>query len=801
MLPLLNPDPNILVDVQQTAFSHDMLGRWECSTWPEVSGNGGDPFDVVVIGAGMFGGYIADKIYRRGENIGLRVLVLEAGAFLLPTHVQNMPQLGLGSPDPNTFDPVTGNDKDPGTQNLVWGHPWHSSGRFPGLAYCIGGRSLFWGGWSPRLTDADLGPQPPAQPAWPADAVTYLLANYRAVEQEMGVWPTTDYISGTLYDKLRAQFESVIGAGNVIRGAGQPVLEDAFAAPLAVQGAAPESGLFPFDKYSSAYLLFDTIREDINRRWRNNINAWRRLMLLPRAQVVRLIMSGNRVTEIELLVNGQQQFLRQPLLSPDCTVVLANSTIESTRLALDSLPTPAIGTNRMGSNLMAHLRSDITAQIRRSAIPGLPATATDLEIAALIVRGATSDGHEYHFQVTASAGPTSDANLFTSVPDLDLLDALKSNQNPGWISITLRTIGQMIGQSAAQPGDVKKSWVNLAWQNDPKTGRPRAWVNLDPSAADLAAWGEMEQAAVTLLNNLVGAPANIQNININRNNIATTHHEAGTLWMGPPGQSVTDSFGKFHNLANTYVAGPALFPVIGSANPSLTATTLARRTADAIVAAHTLAPSPAFKPLFTGSRQGWQMAGGGDFQTLFGTILEARPRGPSDLGLLWYTREVFRNFVLKVDWLSFNPKTTAPNVPPSTDNGGVFFRFPALNASNPGNDWALASAQGYEIQIDDMGYNPAPGPGHLLDPLHQTGAVYALAPSSNIASKPPGQWNTFEIEARSTTIKVTLNGQVVTNYTIPANSTRPGEGHIGLQSHTGNVQYQNVLIRSLPDSA
>ena len=56
-----------------------MLSRWVCSTWPEVSNNGGDPFDVVVIGAGMFGGYIADKIYRRGENIGLRVLIVDAG--------------------------------------------------------------------------------------------------------------------------------------------------------------------------------------------------------------------------------------------------------------------------------------------------------------------------------------------------------------------------------------------------------------------------------------------------------------------------------------------------------------------------------------------------------------------------------------------------------------------------------------------------------------------------------------------------------------------------------------------------
>jgi hypothetical protein len=98
--------------------------------------------------------------------------------------------------------------------------------------------------------------------------------------------------------------------------------------------------------------------------------------------------------------------------------VLAAGTIESTRLALDSLPAPSMGARRMGSNLMGHLRSDITGQIRRSAIPGLPATLKELDMAALLVRGATTDGHRYHLQVTASAGATSDANLFTAVPDM-----------------------------------------------------------------------------------------------------------------------------------------------------------------------------------------------------------------------------------------------------------------------------------------------------------------------------------------------------------------------------------------------
>jgi Domain of Unknown Function (DUF1080) len=195
--------------------------------------------------------------------------------------------------------------------------------------------------------------------------------------------------------------------------------------------------------------------------------------------------------------------------------------------------------------------------------------------------------------------------------------------------------------------------------------------------------------------------------------------------------------------------------------------------------------------VFTGSHQGWQMSGGGDFLTIFGSILEAQPNG---LGVLWFTREVFRNFVLKVDWLSFNPTTNVPGG--RADNSGVLIRVPALNASDPTNDWKLASDKGYEIQIDDMGFDP--DTGQNFSALHQTGAVLGLAPSSTIASKPAGQWNTFEIRATKITIKVTLNGQLVTNYSIPAKTSRLPAGHIGLQCHTGNVQFKNLIIQSLP---
>src|SRR5436309_11842468 len=82
------------VPVQDTAFTYDVLGRYVCNDWLEIEAqiaDGGFPFDAVVVGAGMFGGYCAEKLYRHSASADLRILVLEGGAFLFPTHIQNLP--------------------------------------------------------------------------------------------------------------------------------------------------------------------------------------------------------------------------------------------------------------------------------------------------------------------------------------------------------------------------------------------------------------------------------------------------------------------------------------------------------------------------------------------------------------------------------------------------------------------------------------------------------------------------------------------------------------------------------------
>ena len=104
------------VPVQTTSFALDALACYVCSTWDEATANGGAPVDAVVVGAGMYGAYCATKIFRR--HPGKRVLLLDAGRFMVTEHIQNLARIGLNVAVP--IDPAN----DPGVaRELVWGLP------------------------------------------------------------------------------------------------------------------------------------------------------------------------------------------------------------------------------------------------------------------------------------------------------------------------------------------------------------------------------------------------------------------------------------------------------------------------------------------------------------------------------------------------------------------------------------------------------------------------------------------------------------------------------------------------------
>lgn len=176
----------------------------------------------------------------------------------------------------------------------------------------------------------------------------------------------------------------------------------------------------------------------------------------------------------------------------------------------------------------------------------------------------------------------------------------------------------------------------------------------------------------------------------------------------------------------------------------------------------------------------WRMAGRGGFRRVGPGVIES-DGGP---GLLWWPRDELESFLLMVDW-----RTVTPD-----DNSGVFLRVPSLGAADPERDWLPAVHEGYEVQIDERGVDPATNTTGSA--WHRTGAVYALAPARAVVARPPGCWNTFAIAARGPAVTVALNG-------VPASELREGRrrtrGYLALQAHHpgSRVAFRNLHVRRL----
>jgi hypothetical protein len=788
------------ITTENTSFTRDVLGRYVCNDFAEAAATDFRRFNIIIVGGGSFGASLAEQLFqldiRQKQH---RILVLEGGPLLLPEHLQNLPPMhaGLGAPVATTvaelrtqWQQQNPNQPVPALlppRNEVWGLAWHSRAvpsasdpkdkRYPGLAYCVGGRSLFWGGWSPELINSELTD-------WPAEVVSDLQGgDFADARRQLGTDVANDFIFGPLHDALRGRLAAGLGS---VTNALPVASEGEFEAPLAVQSAPPRSGFFPFNKFSSVPLLMYAARQAQDEVRNDNSDYRKRLMVVPNCHVIKLHLdAGRRINRIQTNCGDI------PVL-PNSVVILALGTVESTRLALLSFPN---GNGLIGKNLMAHLRSNTTVRIPRAAFTELP---DELEASALFVKGRTRANGHFHLQITACGvrGDVrdSEAELNKKIPDLDDLDRIKAaitGIQDDYVVVTLRGIGEMTSDKTV----TSASRVDLDPEPD-EHGVNRAIVTMSLSPADQALWAAMDTAAVQAAQVLAnGYPVEFLNggawqstpppANETRDGLRTTHHEGGTLWMGAdPTRSVTDALGRFHEVSNALAVGPALFPSVGSPNPMLGGMALLRRTARGLVPADVRpAVESGFTPLFDGTAPtGWQMAGAGRFVHEQMTDAAGQPygvlRSEGGLGLFWYTARTFQNFVLRLEY----------RLTRADDNSGVFVRFP-----NPGNDHWVAVNQGYEVQIDDFGRDNSGQPGN---PLALTGGIYSFAAPRQLRSRLVGEWNEYEIRVQGQQYLVSLNGETVLDFT----GIRSLAGHIGIQNHSASsrVLFRNIRIKELP---
>ena len=888
-----------LLGPQNTPFTLDTMGRFLCNTLREATDSVKQvlhghthPFDVIIVGGGTFGSVLAERLLTLDPTNSRRILILEGGPFIIPEHFQNM---NFGDPTP----PMR--------------VPWeaHSGLKFFGLLYAVGGRSLKWGGWSPELLHE--GAKGDEMVGWPGTVAAELKANYfHESGGQIGVNSTNDFIFGPLHRALRASlFGGLTGAGGpasamalndlpespllrafnirfkdqtgnaptsaeiqaeVLRMLDLPPTDPTplpqllnmlkLEAPLGVEAHA-EAGAFPGNKFSAVPLLTKASRLAANEAdgAGPEADARKRLMIVGGCHVQELITETQgdnwvRVIGVRVIGPGNEKveyMLRPPQADGrQGVVVLAAGTIESTRIARttfkDSLASRAA--ERIGQNLMCHLRSNFGIRVPIDAYPGLPKA---LAASALFLKGkATINGKDrfFHLQITASAGSTaladSEAELFKKVPDFDTMEKLRLADDKS-IVVVLRGIGEM---SPHNP-DSKVTLTDLPPQD---FFRPRAQVSIgnahvsDPMASpetrdDNALWNVMddftEQVALIFANGKpfelltkakvipMAATATVADIRNayprqgdRRDGLGTTHHEAGTLWMGDDvAKSVTNEYGRIHDTTNCYVAGPALFPTIGSPNPMLTGVALARRTGqqltDSVLSSAKIAPEPGFTSLFDGSRASlsqWKLFGQGKFDLRDGVIV-ARPFG--GLGLLAFPKG-FNDFELRLQFF----------LDGVDNNSGVFVRFRNPLKPVPRRDGSgisdiyqdlpfVAVDTGFEIQIDELALgNQDKGESDGMD-KKRTGAIYDIPTTPGwIQQAFTGRnrqaklnaWNDYSIQVRKSAggdiYTVNLNGELTTTYTNKDNyrgkpfSADPDSGWIGLQSHTGRVGFRNIRIRA-----
>ncbi|ACL57223.1 protein of unknown function DUF1080 [Methylobacterium nodulans ORS 2060] len=784
----------------ETSFTRDILGNYACNTFSDARDSG--PFDVIVVGGGTFGLALAQDLLFRTQQQGFgsvlgdslrpnsfRILVLEAGPFTLPEHTQDIPNLQLYSPgtQPSSTSALPATRQELIAQGLQsqtilenWGLPWNSNERFGGLAYCLGGRSLYFGGWSPRYLETEMHRTPVgtigAGTLWPAAVVEDLTLESTInngfqlqAAQQTGVSASNDFINGMLHDFLRQRLFLNYGAvpnaiplaempdyvvespGDITAALSQQLSAPPYAsfqlslaldAPLSVQ-AITRPGFFPFNKFSSVPLGITAARAAFGEAGTDN--RAKRLMIVPNCHVTRLatrpytlatgavvqevirIDTGNGSLDLSTPINGNVN--RRPI------VVLAAGAIESARLAMLSVQ-GVPNSPEMGRNLMVHLRKNVSF-----TIAPLPVPLAQQELSALLVRCRANlpDGTpaHYHLQITASAVPPgaagggrSDALLFQSVPDIDHV-RIFSQTAPGQLDVAIRAVGEMLP-------NLQNNSVTLPLPGDiDEYGIPRATVNIVRSPQDVQLMGLMD-ATIDAVAGILGYAQPLNAGARQPDGLGTTYHESGTLRMGDnPSLSVTNPDGQFHYVTNLYAGDASVLPTCGSANPVMNGIALRRRLARRLAPegdgiGNPPAPArpvaPFFRPPIPAPPAAGTVIQLFDGQTItnwrmagrgtFHVIDGALQSVPSfDLGLLWCTIPVPQNYRLELEFFTRTFQT----------NSGVFVRFrnpqstgyynPAYSAVfTPG---LPAVAAGFEVQIDNTG---APD-GRAR---HRTGAVYAV---------------------------------------------------------------------------
>jgi hypothetical protein len=151
-----------------------------------------------------------------------------------------------------------------------------------------------------------------------------------------------------------------------------------------------------------------------------------------------------------------------------------------------------------------------------------------------------------------------------------------------------------------------------------------------------------------------------------------------------------------------------------------------------------------------------------------------------------YTETEFVDFVTRIEYKL-----------PAGGNNGLALRYPGGNAH--------AATQGLcELQIlDDTATKYA-----KLDPRQFNGSAYGMIAAQKGYLRPIGEWNSLEVTAQGSKLRVELNGTRILDGDLSTvtefkdKTPHPGKerksGHFGFAGHNEPVEFRNIEIKKLP---